>query len=241
MFVFVLTCLAITVSASNNYLVADMYSSAASCSSGGIIQASGILEVGSCVDLPGGLPPPLDKAASYQISSCVNGAADVEVEIDGYTSAGCTGVKIPIPFNKIPVGCYDSSMVSVSCQSAPIAHTERWPAVGLYLDDVNCKTPIGYIATKPGCDSFTSDIGDFSGSMACPSAIEMRIAAYNNSATCASGTVVVDYSFPSDVCTLLSDIPVTDALPAAAQSIMKGTPLGDVALSGYYMGSCTGF
>ncbi len=233
-----------------SFLAADVFSNADSCAAGGAVQGSVLKEVGVCLDLPSGLPPPLNAVKSYKIGSCTNGATSVDVEIDTFTKSGCAGIKIPYTIkDKIPTTCANNT--KISCQSAPQALSEAWPAVGLYLNDATCAKAGGVLAVRPTCAGVNGgDKGDYSLEMKCNSPSEIQLITYNETATCSGGVVSYDGKFVAGACTLVGEIPipphVSSMLDSSLMDVFMAYPFGmdavnDVVLTGYYKAGCSGF
>lgn len=227
-----------------SWLAVDLYASSDSCSADGAVQVSVLKQVGVCMDLPSGLPPPLNAAKSYKIGSCTNGNPYVAVEFDAYTKSGCQGIKIPYTVkDKIPSGCVNNTMIS--CQSSPVSQSELWPQVSLYLNDDKCSKAAGIVAARPGCSHYSGD-NAYSMNVECPSSQEMHVQIYNATATCSGGILDQDVTIPAGECTLLGEIPIP--VPPAAMNMglietVLFHPFGvedvkDIVLTGYYKATC---
>lgn len=107
-----------------------------------------------------------------------------------YTSSNCGGFDVSREF-PIPSSCTNGTLLV--CEEKPTAIAEKWPAVGIYLEDSTCSSPIVVGATKPDVCVSNSNMEDFSFESSCTEDFTMNT--YNDSSTCDTepmDTTVVD-------------------------------------------------
>jgi len=164
-----------------DWVTIDM-SSDAQCSADQI-QISVMKQTGVCLKTPRTFPI----FRSYEISSCSSNEDTLTITVNMYTQSDCTGSSTTYPIDDLPTGCFNGT--SISCQETPIAESENWPAVGLYIDEPTCSTPSVVIAAKPDCTSIDLFGYQYSTQISC-SENELNIAAYNNTLECDTDPVL---------------------------------------------------
>lgn len=237
---FLIGCLA-APALSATYFVVDEYANPTSCLSKGIVETTVLSEVGVCIDVGMTLPEPLSAVKSFKLDLCENGAEYLSLGISGFTEAGCGGIGIPYTLNDmVPAGCHKNAVAS--CQTDPIALSERWPNVAVFVNDDTCANTLAVLAARPGCNSYQYDSKMYSMSTNCIDPATLHAVVYNDTLDCTGGSILKEVSLPTNTCTFFAQIPIptSPALAAFPLAPALNITLGDLLVDGYYMASCSG-
>jgi hypothetical protein len=192
----------------------------------GVVQFSIMKEVGICLPTPSSI----SFFRSYQISSCSITDDMLSTSITVYSGADCTGVSFNQAIDPISTACVNGT--SIICEENPVAISEHWPALGMYVEDTSCSVPTAIIAAKPDCTAFEYESYTYSSQLLCDSSL-LTLNVYNTSLTC-EGNTQLSETLTVDTCTemtdFLSNIPKN--LPSRLE---KFSDLIDITSASYFV------
>jgi hypothetical protein len=142
-------------------------------------------------------------------------SSEITLTATAYLSSDCTGW-LQYPYDlAVPSGCTNGTILS--CESAPVAIEEEYPAVGVYVSDATCKTPSLLVASPPGCRPLAAPEGldpalvynysldglEASVKLSCAAgSTYIDVSAYNGSSTCGN-EAVGEASLATETCSEL--------------------------------------
>jgi hypothetical protein len=163
------------------------------------------------------------------LNSCSITNSMLSTSVTVYTGGDCSGFSFDQAIDPLPAGCINGT--SLICEENPVALSEHWPAMGVYVEDTTCSIPTVVIAAKSDCSSFEYGDYSYSSSLSCGSDL-MTLNVYNTSLTC-DGNTQVSESVALDSCTeltdFLSDLP--ENLPSRLDQLAA---LVDITGASYY-------
>jgi hypothetical protein len=189
------------------------------------VQFSILKQVGVCLKTPASIA----YFRSYQLNSCSITNSMLSTSITVYTGSGCSGLSFNQAIDPLPTGCTNGT--SLICEQNPVALSEHWPAVGVYVEDTTCSLPTVVVAAKSDCTSFEYGPYSYSSSLSCDSS-SMTVNIYNTSLTC-EGNSQVSETVVLDSCTGMTDFLsyLPENLPSRLDELVA---LIDITGASYY-------
>eukprot|EP00602_Paraphysomonas_sp_CaronLab_P006825 CAMPEP_0185019144 /NCGR_PEP_ID=MMETSP1103-20130426/1769_1 /TAXON_ID=36769 /ORGANISM="Paraphysomonas bandaiensis, Strain Caron Lab Isolate" /LENGTH=314 /DNA_ID=CAMNT_0027549301 /DNA_START=119 /DNA_END=1063 /DNA_ORIENTATION=+ len=173
-----------------DWIVLDISTSSDTCSADNT-DFSIMKQIGVCSKVPIGVPT----FESYKLTSCNSDGEKLLTTVKAYLTSDCSGFVTSFTYSELSTECHNGSVVS--CQSDPIAVSEGWPAVGVYIEDSACDVPAVVFAANPGCSEIP-EIPELSVQVECQDDM-LSYSAYNTSDTC-EGESIQEASLSADQC-----------------------------------------
>lgn len=204
--------------AAAKYAVMDVFTSNEDCALKSPVQLSLLREVGVCWNLPEDIPAsfPFSTKKSYRIDSCVNDSPFLSSTVSVYDEVDCAGPGTEVNMdNTIPDSCMEN--MRVSCQDEPVAITNKWPAIEMWLPTTNdgepdCSPslhPPVVMSVRPECALVQNAMGDNFAAMKadCSVVDEMEISIYKDVNSCPNPDILPFWSLKVDAnsCQLVGD------------------------------------
>lgn len=231
------------------FLAANIFELDTSCDSD-LLQLSILLETGGgCIDHPLAWMPGADGILSYELESCHNAKDRIVATVTGYQQTKCKGSgQVLRTENEISNNdCY-SNTTQFSCETSPMALTDKWPAVDIYFGDDACQSSAVTVSVRPGCITLGSSMFSWECS---DDGSTMSVESYETVMTCADGVPSGDaFASPTDQCVThmiyspllhwnipqMFDLPVDEVLIVSSFRHQYRIPY-----DGYYIIRCNGF
>lgn len=192
----------------------------------GKVQFSILKQVGICLNTPASV----SFFRSYKIDSCSIANSMLTTSVTVYSGTGCTGISLNRALEPVPSTCTNGT--TLFCEENPIALSEKWPALGVYVEDSTCSVPTIVLAGQAGCTSFQYGNSTYSSSLVCDNN-GGSINVYNNSLIC-DGIVQASDTLMTGVCAEFTDFPATlpENLPPQLEQLSQ---MIDITSASYFI------